>query len=200
MLFIALGVVIGLGIAFVPVPAIAGLVDAGVNALTETGHDAAIALLDLAPLDNHPKLAAAAAVVVGVLTPGVLVIGLATAIKITGKARKIVAVTIMAGAAASFAALPASHAVGLLAAAVVVAAVVHFASGLWLITPLTAVAVTLTVRHAAMIAKIDGDNSSATQLHDITQTGDPHLWAAVVTLVAIAPFCWIAYSLLADRG
>ncbi len=40
MLFIALGVVIGFGTAFIPVPAIAGLVDAGSNALTETGHDA----------------------------------------------------------------------------------------------------------------------------------------------------------------
>ena len=40
MLFIALDVVIGFGIMFMPVPAIAGLVDAGINALTETGHDA----------------------------------------------------------------------------------------------------------------------------------------------------------------
>ena len=196
MLFIVLGVAVGLGIAFMPVPTVAGVVDAGINAITETGHDAAAALLDLAPLDNHPKLAAAAAVTVGVLTPGLLVVGFATAVRITGKARKIVAATIVAAAAASFAALPAGHAAGLLAAAVAVAAIIHFASGLWLIMPLTAVATALTVRHAAMIAKIDGNHSSATQLYDITQTGDPSLWAGAVTLAAVAPFCWAAWTLL----
>lgn len=200
MFFVLLGVAAGAAIALGPLAWLHAPVDWAIATLVSFGESAAARLLAAAPLGGHGTLAEALAVGIGAVLPGAAAIVLILAARAATGLRRGVAVVVGLAGLGAFVVLPFWQAAVFALACATLAAFASLVTGIGVVVPLTATATVLAARNVA--ALLDGGdtrvNDGAARLATLTGTGDPQLWALVLTVAALAPFAWAALAAFRD--
>jgi hypothetical protein len=192
MIFVLLGLAVGLAVAVGPL----GFLQSPVDRLT---NDLVLAvdrpinrvLADVHLSRHHQSLAASLAVLVATLTPGITAVLLAELAHASKKARQLASALLVAGALGSFFVLSTGGATGLLGAAVVLALASRVLTGAVLTTPLVALVTIIGARYLALLWHHSSSvvQSGATTLAVSTHT-PTHLevWQVALTVLALIPF------------
>lgn len=190
MLFVVLGVAVGLGITVGPITFLRAPAERLVNALVEGLQRLLHSALQGAPyLAREPKLVTVISVLVGVLAPGIAGLGLVFLMRATVTARRALSAIALLGGIVGLFLLPAADSAPLLIAAIAVGAVASLLTGALLTAPLAALATVLEMRfgldlwkgHSGPVA------AGASTLAQLTHTGHTPLWALALTVCGLAP-------------
>ena len=142
------------------------------------------------------------AVVLTVVSPGILVGLLVLLVKAGEIGRRLVSAGLVIAAVLSFTVLPLPGAVALLIAALVIAATARLLAGPALITPLVTLATLTAYRYTALM--IDADDpvltEAGTRFAAFIPGLEPSVAELVLAVLAIAPFVAAAAALLREAG
>lgn len=189
MLFIVLGVVVGVAVALGPLAFLSAPVDRFVNALVaDVEHVLRSGLHGTPYLAHEPRLVTVLSVLIGVLAPGIAALGLAGLARVSVSGRRALsAIALVAGLAGLFV-FPAKDSVPVLIGALVVGALASFLTGALVTAPLAGLATIIEVRYGVELwhGKSSAVAAGAHRLAHLVG-GQAPLWSLALTVVALAP-------------
>jgi len=201
MIFVLLGIALGVAVSLGYIPVAAHAVDAATNAAVSFGQRLATSGVQHLSA-HHPTLASALGVTLGVAMPGLVCLALISAAKFGLVIRRSASgLLLLAGIAAHFF-LPAGQAFLISAGCVTLAALLFFATGALVVAPLSAVAAALAVGSVRVL--LSGKNaaieSGVKTFAQLSHVADPRVWRIALIVVAWAGFVGAAAVALKPRS
>lgn len=194
MLYVIVGLVVGLAIALGPLGFLQSPFDSLAGFFVGATADLLAATLgELGELSNTTQLVTVLSVVLSTVIPGVVALGLVLLSRAAKKVRQNVSVIVVALALVSFMFVPWEVSLGLTVVALVFGVASSLASGVLVVLPLVALATILGVRYGVLLW-----NGESPEVAQGAQTlaaliGDPDgtiPWKLALTVVGLAPFAW----------
>jgi hypothetical protein len=201
MLYIALGLVIGVLITTGPIAVLSRPVGAVDDALINYGSTVVERILvEIASLPESAALISVLQPVAGVTLPGFIGLLLAFTIRASVKIRRFLSAISIVGAAASFLVLPFTQAAIVLACALLLGVLTGVLTGIAIQIPLTVILTSLAVSTCTALLR-DGDQRLDTAVLEFSAavgTGGPELWRVVLLATALIPFAGALWVLIKD--
>lgn len=201
MLFVIIGIALGLAVALGPLAFLYAPFDALSNFLVGATGDLVAGLLGkLAGVEHTEGVVVALSAVLGAATPGAVALGLVLTSRATKKVRQGVAALAVAIALGGFFFLPAADALILLVLACIFGILAGIFEGVVLTVPLLALATVLGVRYGVVLWTGEASEvaAGAAALAGLTsESGDMLVvWKLVLSFVGLTPFAlagWTAF-------
>ena len=201
MLFIVVGIVLGLGIALGPVSVLSSPVASVSASIVEYGSQLAAKVLELASALPHTEtLILLATPLAGVAVPGFMALSLAFVVKGSDALRRAFAVLVLIAAAFSFVVLSPGKAFSILVLAGAFAALSSLVSGVIVKLPLA----TLISAMAATIGlqMFHGTNpaiaKTVASFVEFAPATSPEVWQLLLSVTGVAPFVAAVWMLIRD--
>lgn len=200
MLFILVGVAVGVAAALNPIGVVADAVGSIADQFVTFGDAGVAAVLSSMSDSGHSSLVAVCGALVGAATPGLVTLALAAAARAASSARHLVVLAAVVVGVAAYVLLPPGGATIVAATAVVLAVAAAWAASAAASVVFAAVGAALaatTVR--AVIAGGDSRIVAASEtLAEVSGHHNAALWSMVTVVVALAPIVGAALLVLRD--
>jgi len=196
MIFFFLGIAVGVAASLGYVPVLAHVIDrATTTAVTFGTNLTTTGVHHLSA--NHPSLASALGVCLGVALPGLLCLVLVVAAKFGVVLRRAAGGLLVVAGVAGFFFLPHQQAILVLGVSAALSALFMFTTGMFIVAPLGAIAGALAVSSVRVLlsGKDQAVNAGIATLTKLSGVNDPQVWK--VTLVVLAWSGFVAAVLAA---
>lgn len=202
VMFVMIGVLVGLAVAFGPLSFLQSLFDRVAEGLVTGTAELFTALLAAVPYTaDHPDMVEVISVAVAVTVPGAVALGVIMIARGAATMRRAVTAVALVAALASFAVLPAATALTLVAFVAVAGVLAVFVEGAVIGAPLAALATLLSVRFVTLLWRGEASEVFAAAETLAELSGTPSAlgaWRVALTVVAAAPFVAAARVVLRD--
>ena len=201
MLFIAIGLVLGVAVTVGPLAFLRTPIGAVTDALMTYGAVAAErVLIEIASVPETAPVVALVSPLVAILLPGCITLLLVAGIRASSVLRRFFSALAVCVAAVSFFFLPFSDAILILVAALALSALTGLLTGAVVQLPLTVVATSLAVStSSALLSRADTRLVTAVEeFSAAVGAGDPSVWRVALLATALFPFAAALWMLVKD--
>jgi hypothetical protein len=201
MLFIAIGLILGVAVTAGPLAFLRAPIGAITDALMAYGAAAAERILvEIASVPETGPVVGLLSPLVAILLPGCITLLLVAAIRASSALRRFLSALAVCVAALSFFFLPFSEAILILVVALVLSTLTGLLTGAVVQLPLTVVATSFAVSTStALLGRTDARFATAVEeFSAAVGAGDPSMWRVALVATALFPFAAALWMLVKD--